>query len=356
MENGNTEGLLRGRAPGHLSDKALLARLQELVNCDRQVTAELVAHLAEVAARRLYLDKACSSLFGYATQRLGMSEPAAYKRITVARLARRLPVVLGRLAAGRLHPSGLTALAPHLTEENADELLEAACDRTLREVEKLLALRFPKAPVPDSVRRLPWPRERTEKPLPEPRRTAAAAEPYRTESAARAIQREGAESAALAIQREGVESAALAIQREGAEHPLLPRVASVAARRDARAECEPLGADRYKIAFTASAALKQKLDAARALVSHSLPDASLAEIVERALDVLIERERARRFAVRGRHKPKQPEPSQGEAASSGQPRTQTRRAESSSPETSGPRRQAGPVQLASALRGAGAVS
>ena len=91
------------------------------MRCDRQVTAEIVAHLAEVDARRLYLEQACSSLFSYATQRLGMSEPAAYKRITVARLAGRLPVVLDRLATGRLHLSGLTALAPYLTEENASE-------------------------------------------------------------------------------------------------------------------------------------------------------------------------------------------------------------------------------------------
>src|SRR5690606_218475 len=75
--------------------------------------------------------------------------------------------------------------------------------------------------------------------------------------------------------------------------------------RDARAECAPLDADRYKIAFTASASLKEKLEAARALVSHSLPDAILADIVERALDVLLERERARRFAVRQQRGPKE---------------------------------------------------
>ncbi len=351
METENLDGLILGRAPRQLSNKALLARMQELVRCDRQLTAELVAHLAEVDARRLYLHQACSSLFSYATQRLGMSEPAAYKRITVARLARRLPVVLDRLAAGRLHLSGLTALAPHLTEENASELLEAACGRTLREVEKLLAVRFPKATVPDTVRRLPKPPE----PMREPRRMAAAAAsgPHLSESAVVASQPGGAESAvasqpcrlepavawrlggaepAVASQPHLQEAAAMGSQPKGAEHPLLPRVASAAAGRDARAECAPLGADRYKIAFTASASLKEKLEAARALVSHSLPDASLAEIVERALDVLLERERARRFAVRQRRGPKELEVTLREGAPSGQRRTRTRRAESSSPD------------------------
>ena len=320
METGNFEGLLLRQAPRQLSDHALLARVQELVRCERQVTAELVAHLAEVDARQLYLEQACSSLFSYATQRLGMSEPAAYKRITVARLAGRLPVVLDRLATGRLHLSGLTALAPHLTEENASELIEAACGRTLREVEKLLAERFPKATVPDSVRKLPKPRE----PMPEPGKTAAASEAERPEPAA------------VAFQPEGAEPAAVASQPEGAEHPFLPRVASAAAGRDARAECAPLGADRYKIGFTASAALKEKLEAARALVSHSLPDASLADIVERALDALLERERARRFAIRQRRHAKELVASRREGAPSGQRRTQTRRAASPSSDTASP--------------------
>ena len=373
MEKGNVEGLLLGQAPHHLSDHALLARVQELVRCDRQVTAEIVAHLAEIDARQLYLDQACSSLFSYATQRLGMSEPAAYKRITVARLARRLPVVLDRLATGRLHLSGLTALAPHLTEENASELIEAACGRTHREVQKLIAVRFPNATVPDSVRKLPKARD----PMPEPRKTAAAAEaqqpepgavasrpqgaepaaapsqsegpesavasqperanltavvsqPHLPEPAA-AFRPEGAEPAKVASQRESAEPASVASQAKGAEHPLLPRVASSAAARDARAECAPLDAERYKIAFTASASLKEKLEAARALVSHSLPDATLADIVERALDVLLERERARRFAVRQRRGPKERQAPQGEGTPSGQRRTPTRRAESPSP-------------------------
>ncbi len=80
----------------------------------------------------------------------------------------------------------------------------------------------------------------------------------------------------------------------------------------------------------ALSSLKEKLEAARALVSHSLPDATLADIVERALDVLLERERARRFAVRQQRGPKERRAPQGEGTPSGQRRTPTRRAESPS--------------------------
>jgi hypothetical protein len=86
-----------------LSDRELLARLADLVSRSRRVEAELVAHLAEVDARRLYLGEACSSMHAYATERLHLSDAEAYLRITVARLSRRVPLVLAMLADGRLH-------------------------------------------------------------------------------------------------------------------------------------------------------------------------------------------------------------------------------------------------------------
>jgi hypothetical protein len=50
--------------------------------------AELLAHLGELDARKLYRQQACSSMFSYCTERLGLSEAAAYNRISVARLGR----------------------------------------------------------------------------------------------------------------------------------------------------------------------------------------------------------------------------------------------------------------------------
>jgi hypothetical protein len=66
------------------------------------VTVELVAHLAELDARRLYLGEGYGSLFAYCTGALRLAEHAAYNRIETARLARRFPVVLNGLADGRL--------------------------------------------------------------------------------------------------------------------------------------------------------------------------------------------------------------------------------------------------------------
>ena len=65
-------------------------------------------------------------MYLYCVHELRLSEEAAFKRIHAARTARRFPALFAALAEGRLHLSGVVMLAPHLTPENADELLAAA--------------------------------------------------------------------------------------------------------------------------------------------------------------------------------------------------------------------------------------
>jgi hypothetical protein len=84
-----------------------------------------------------------------------MSEDEAYVRIRVARAARRFPRVAEALARGEVHLSGLCRLAPHLTPENHRDLLAAARGRSKREIEQLLAARYPRPEQPDALRKLP---------------------------------------------------------------------------------------------------------------------------------------------------------------------------------------------------------
>jgi hypothetical protein len=135
----------------HLGDGALVCATRELVAQDRSLTAALLAHLAEVDARRLYVPAGYPSMHAWCVGELRMSEDAAAKRIQTARLARRFPDLLPRLAEGRLHLSGVVLLAPHLAPENAGELLEAATGLTKAAIERLLAERFPRPDVPDLV-------------------------------------------------------------------------------------------------------------------------------------------------------------------------------------------------------------
>src|SRR5262245_7719520 len=122
-----------------LSDTRLLAQVKHLAEHERDATAKLVAHLAVLDERRLYLGEGCSSLFTYCTRVLHLSESAAYGRIQAARASRRFPVVLEKLTRGALNLTHLRLLAPHLTDGNHIDLLSAAEHKSKREVEELVA-------------------------------------------------------------------------------------------------------------------------------------------------------------------------------------------------------------------------
>src|SRR5262245_12409726 len=138
-----------------LSDEALVQELRENIAHDGPHTARQIALIAEVRRRRLYAAAGYPSMYRYCLGELHLSEDAAWKRLQVATAARECPGVLTALAEGRVHLSGLTLLAAHLTPENADELLAAATHKSKREIERLLAERFPKPDMPAQVRVIP---------------------------------------------------------------------------------------------------------------------------------------------------------------------------------------------------------
>ena len=113
-------------SPDQLTDGELLAQVTRAAKQERAATAHLIALLAEVDARRLYLGEGYSSLFTYCTQALHLSEHAAYGRIEAARAARRFPVVMEFLADGSLNVTTIGLLAPHLTDDNHQTLLVSA--------------------------------------------------------------------------------------------------------------------------------------------------------------------------------------------------------------------------------------
>jgi hypothetical protein len=138
-----------------LSDRELLCEVKRLAHNERQATSELIASLAELDVRRLYLGEGHPSLFVYCTAVLRLSESAAYHRIQVARAAQRFPVILDQLAEGAITLTAVALLAPHLTNENHREILDAARHKSRREVEHLVARLNPRPDAPSIVRKLP---------------------------------------------------------------------------------------------------------------------------------------------------------------------------------------------------------
>jgi len=228
-----------------LSNDELICDLESLVRSHRQLEARLIRYLSEVEQRRLHLEQAYQSMFEFCLVRLGMSEGEAFRRITAARLARKFPIILDLLERGAAHLSGLVLLRDHLTEENHAELLAAASGKSKRAIEALVAARFPKPDAPSRIRKLPTREAPTE---PEP--------------------------LALEIASGPAESAA--------HTPPVTVTPPVTTKPP-----EPLAAGRYKVQFTASESLKQKLARAKDLLSHANPTGDLALIVERGLDLLL---------------------------------------------------------------------
>jgi hypothetical protein len=141
----------------HLSDGELLRALARLVVQERTTTAELIAHIGEVDARRLHVPAGCPSIFEYCVRELNLTEAAAFKRIQVARSARDFPALFTALAQGQLNLTGVLLLGPHLSPGNADELILAAAGRSNSEIEALIASRFPRQDVPTKIQPLPVP-------------------------------------------------------------------------------------------------------------------------------------------------------------------------------------------------------
>jgi hypothetical protein len=224
----------------HLSDREVLDHLAALVAADRQTTAALLAHLAEVDARALYLPAACASMHVYCVRVLHLSEDAAYKRIRAARAARRFPAIFAAVADGRLHLAAVLLLAPHLSDESADELIAAASHRSKAEIELLLAQRYPRPDVPTLLQALP-------------------AQPSPVDP--------------------------------------LPQQAPGPVGAPPPAKLAPLAPQRFALQVTIGQATHDKLRRAQALLRHRVPSGDLDQVLGHALDTLLRDLERKKFAA-----------------------------------------------------------
>jgi hypothetical protein len=250
-----------------VTNEVLVSSLHALARASNSVEADLIAHLAELDARKLYRDQGHSSLFRMCEVELGFSADMTCNRTAVARLAQRLPQVLVSLRQGDVHLTALRLLAPHLNDSNVDVLLARAHRKSTRQIEELVAELAPKPNVPDSVRKTPqrvFPAT-TNVPLLE-LQPALVAAPH------------------TSVPPSVPETATFA-----------PDLVSTAPPR--KSKVAPLSAETYEVKFTAHRALKEKLDEARALLRHSLPQGDLAPIIDQALDLLIAKVKKERFGV-----------------------------------------------------------
>jgi 5-methylcytosine-specific restriction endonuclease McrA len=198
--------------------------------------------------------------FSYLVHELNRSDDAAAKRIHAARAAHRFPALFEALADGRLHLSAVVMLAPHLTEETAEELIAAATRKTKSEIEQLLADRFPKPDVPTLLQALP------------PSSSTSSPEQH-------APGHTGDQPATMTA------------------HPHAPgHIESTGSR----AKVKPLAPQRYALQVTLDQQTHDDLRHAQALLSHRLPSGDVARVIGLALKALIHELEKRKFAATDR--------------------------------------------------------
>ena len=225
----------------HLGNEVLDRELPAKAARSREVTAELLAYIAEFDERKRYLPAAYESMLAYCIDELRLSKDEAKQRIHIARACRVCPGAFRALEEGQIHLTGLRLLAPHLTPENADELLAAAALKSKEEIERLLATRVPRLDVPAMV--------------------------------------------APVV----VEGAPEHLGNTDSQGPTcFPAVRP-------RARVSPLSAESFAVQFTRSREADERFRHAQDLLGHRVPRHDIAEVYSRAVNALVEKLERERF-------------------------------------------------------------
>jgi hypothetical protein len=265
--------------------------LAALLRTEQGAMADFLLDLADFDRQRLWRDLGHTSLFSYLRRELGLSAGAAQYRKTAAELIQQLPEVAAALREGRLCLSTVIELAKVLTLENRHDVLPRFFGLSRREAEMVAASIRPSvvAPRRDVVTQV------------RPAATTPCAAAPRAQSSVASLP-------PLELRPAEVPEteACLAEAPPAGAEPLL-----LSPSPPPRDSAEPLDGEVSRLHVTVSRRLLAKLDAAKDALSHSMPGASAGELLEAALDLLLEKAAKRKGLVA---KPRaEPPPSQSDA-------------------------------------------
>jgi hypothetical protein len=243
------------------SARELSARLTELLRTEHAAMADFLLALADFDQRRCWVDLGYPSLFAFLQRELRLSDGAAFYRQTAAYLVQRFPGVLEPLRDGRLGLTTVFELSKVMTNENVAVVLPRFFGVSKREAQEIVA---------------------EPKPEPAPERTLI--------TPVRALPLPTADDRQVELgQAKYPDANSDAPPREVLLPPPTP-----APRRIV----EPKTADLTRLHVTVSRTLLKKLAAARDALSHSHPGASDSEVLEVALDLVLDRAAKRRGLVK----------------------------------------------------------
>ena len=215
-----------------VADQQVLTDTDKIAAEDRKLTLKLLVHLREIERRKLYLKLGYSSMFVYCTTRLRFSEPAAARRIRTARCLARFPQLYLLLASGDVTLMSVSMISRLLKPENADALIERMRGKSKREVEVIIAEHEPRSVLPpDSVRPV-----------------------------------------MIGVTKRAEHAPQFTVTGDSEKTP----------------SCEPQALEQMsEVRFTARQAFMAKVEKARALLWHQVPNANFEQLFELGLDELI---------------------------------------------------------------------
>ena len=278
------------------------ARLAELLRRERDAMAEFLVLLADFDQGRLWLELGHASLFSFLHRELGLSKGASHYRKTAAELLRRFPEIVAPLRDGRLCITSIVELATVLPPENRGEVLPRFFHRSKREAaEGAAEIRPQEAParreLVTAVRAeprtmaLPSP---SSFPAPDPVSAPRDLTPF--SAPARGLTSASAPAPTLPSEPSRPPETSLPVQP--AEQPNANSTPSAPNfPPPERTTIAPLTADLRRLHVTVSRRFLEKLEAARAALSHVQPGASAEEILEAGLDLLLARDAKKKGQV-----------------------------------------------------------
>jgi hypothetical protein len=238
-----------------LEARRLRDALKLLLRREQAAMAEFLVALADFDRRRGWEPLGHASLFAFILAELGLSPAPTYWRQEAARLLQRFPDLVEPLRQGRLCLSTMAELAKVLTEENRAAILPRFLGISSRDAKELVA-------------------ELQPRPSPPMRTVVTPLAPAARHTDPESLWAPKAPGAHLA-------------------HPARP--ARVESRRD---DVDPLTAELSRLSTTVSRRFLQKLKTARAGLSHTIPGATTEQVLEAAVDLLLEKQARARGQVK----------------------------------------------------------
>ena len=245
--------------------------------------ADFLVALAGFDRRRGWETLGHATLFAFLNVELRLSRSAAFYRKTAAELLQAFPEVIEPLRDGRLCLSSIAELAKVVTKENRAVVTPRFFGLSARESQELVAELQPRQ-VPSTRMVVTRVLDRS---APAP---TSAAQPVLTFATA----------AASAFGAEAVVAADTYPKLVPPSRGLTSELANGGGGRGGvrRDEITPLTADLRRIHFNVGKQVVRKLEAAREGLSHSIRGATMEQVLESALDLLLEKQARARVQVK----------------------------------------------------------